>query len=718
MLTSKEASRSGIAPMRESSVKAYVGASVMIMLCSFSPLLLSAPRFMHALGIPLSIVLIIISAAYSIYAQITLSEAAYHMASSSLIDLLSRIFRPWVYHITAICTFLTYTPAPEILALVNQTLGAYSQIANVANKIDPLIYVVVKVLYCIVILPFTFLPRGIIHGFTIGCAIAGFLFIVMFLCVCITYGDWQESNYIHSYKHDPPSLPMTPFEFRIRPGVFSPFYYIYVFWVSPTLIGQQNKQRGSYSSRYRWAVSTIFLTVCVTLILTFGISLVSVYFFDGTCTAVDVDCLLLQDNYIVSLIYRDAASDEYIMPYGALIFMILYTASLVLVAVVKTVTLGNMAIPYISKLIRKHVDNHTTFQESTCLQTLYKLAGYSPKLPIGRTLSEPALMSLRTQKTDKGTDIPYRKYYLYILVSGPIVCFTLALTLIVPDLAVLSSLTATVLGSVVCIVIPLIVRYKLSYLRSMSTGRNVDLCAIAARYRENNISDNDSSASSALLDFYSSDTSLSSSSSYSNITGLSKSDNLIDKEKCGLRRTPTNKSLRSIASYSKATGSGSRRDLRLKGSGVERDILAITKRNRDSKISIHKEITEDDLESVQPCDGNASISQLDTFKSVASRMREKKMTVDDAISGIDGSAELEYETLTEEVSFACSQNTEKLTMNHTKYAVGIVIMGTLPDFSRVEIVASRAKKVTFLIFIIAALGITLASFIFQLTIIF
>lgn len=704
--------------MRESSVKAYVGGSIMIMLCSFSPLLLAAPRFMHALGIPFSIVLIIVSAAYSIYAQIVLSEAAYHMVSSSLIDLLSRIFRPWVYHVAAICVMLTYAPAPEILALVDQTLGAYAQITNATRKIDPLIYVTVKVLYCIVILPFTFLPRGILHGFSTGCTVAGVLFIIMFFCVCVVYGDWRKSGYVYSYKHDPPFLPMDPFEFRIRPGAFSPFYYVYCFWISPTLVGQQNKQLGSYLSRYRWAVGTIFLTVTVTLLLTFGISLISVFFFDGTCTAVDLDCLLLQDNYIMSLVYRDASSEEYVMPYGVTIFMILYTASLVLVAIVKTVVLGNMAIPYISKIIGKRADGHTTFRESACLLSLYKLAGYSPKLPVGRTLSEPELTSLHAQKNEGGKSIPCKTRFLYILVSGPAICFTLALTLMVPDLTIISSLTATVVGSVVCVLVPLLVRYKLPYLRSMSTGRNVDLCAIAARYRENNASDDDSSVSSALLDFYSSDTSLSSSSSYSNITAPSKSDNFTDRERHGLRKTPTSKSLRSIASYSKATGSGSKRDLRLRGSGVEKDILAITKRNRDSKVSIHKEITEDDLESMQPCSGNASISQLDTFKSVASRMKEKKILVDDVVSGADGGAEIEYETFTEETSFECSQNTEKAIVEHAQYAVGIVIMGALPDFSRVKITTSRAKKVTFLILVIATLGIALVSLVFQFTIIF
>ncbi|EFO64124.1 Hypothetical protein GLP15_430 [Giardia lamblia P15] len=718
MLTAKEASHSGVAPMRESSVKAYIGASTLILFCSFSPLLLAAPRFMHALGIPLSVVLMLLSAAYSVYAQVILAEAAYHMVSSSLLDLLSRVLRPWAYHFAAVSTMLTYIPAPEILALVDQTLGVYAQLSQLTQKVDSLVYVLIKLLYCIVVvLPFTLLPRGTLHGLTIGCAVAGFLFIVVFLCVCIVYGDWHGTGYIRSYRHDSPPAPLVPFEFHVKPGIFSPFYYVYCLWISPTLVGQQNKQQGSYSSRYRWAASTTFLTVGVILVLSFGISIVSVFFFDGTCTAVDTDCILLRGNYIMSLIYRDPFSKEYIMPFGVLVIVILYTASLVLVAVVKVIVLGNMLIPYISKIIRRKSDNPTVTQENAWLVSLHKLAGYSPKLPVGRTLSEPELARLHAQGSKEKSSVPCKTRLLYLLISGPIVCFTLALTLIIPDLTIISSLTATVVGSIVCVFVPLVIRYKLPYLRRMSAGRNIDLCAIAARYRENNISDGESSDSSALLDFYSSETSSSSSSSCSGTTTLSKCDSIPDRERQGLRKSAASKSLRSITLYSKAAEPGTRREPR-KGAAVERDILAVTKRNRGSRTSVHREITEDDLESIQPCNREASISQLDTFKSVTSRMKERKMLIDDAFSGVDGSVELGYETIAKDVVLTGPQNSEKVSLEHTQYAVGIVIMGTLPDFSHVKIIASRTKKIAFLILMTVSLGLAVISLIFQFVILF
>lgn len=718
MLTAKEASHSGVAPMRESSVKAYVGASTLILFCSFSPLLLAAPRFMHVLGIPLSVVLMLLSAAYSVYAQIVLAEAAYHMASSSLVDLLARVLRPWAYHFAAISTMLTYLPAPEILALVDQTLGAYAQLSQLTQKVDPIVYILIKLLYCIVvILPFTLLPRGTLHGLTIGCAVAGFLFIIVFLCVCVVYGDWRRTGYVHSYRHDPPPAPLVPFEFHTKPGVFSPFYYLYCLWISPTLIGQQNKQQGSYSSRYRWAASTIFFTVGVILVLSFGVSIVSVLFFDGTCTAVDTDCILLQDNYVMSLVYRDPFSKEYIMPFGVLVIMILYTASLVLVAVVKIIVLGNMLIPYASKVIRRKPDNSAVAQENVWLASLHKLAGYSPKLPIGRTLSEPELACLHAQGNKEKGSIPCRTRLLYLLVSGPIICFTLALTLVIPNLTILSSLAASVLGSIVCVLVPLVIRYKLPYLRRMSAGRNIDLCAIAARYRENNILDDESSDSSALLDFYSSETSSSSGSSCSGTTTPSKCDGIPDRERQSLRKSTASKSLRSITLYSKAAEPGTRREPR-KGAAVEKDILAVTRRNIESKASLHREITEDDLESIEPCNREASISQLDTFKSVTSRMKEKKMLIDDTLSGMDGSVELGYETIAKDVVLAGPQGSEKISLEHTQYAVGIVVMGTLPDFSRVKIIAPRTKKITFLILMMVSLGLTVTSLIFQFILLF
>lgn len=718
MLTAKEASHSGIAPMRESSVKAYISASTIIILCSFSPILLAAPRFMHALGIPLSVALMVLSAAYSIYAQVILSEAAYHMASSSIMDLLSRVFRPWMYHFTVVSTLLMYTPAPEILTLVDQTLSIYAQFSQLAERISSLAYVLAKLIYClIVILPFTLLPRSALHGLTIGCTVAGSLFIIVFLCLCVIYGDWRKSGYIGSYRHDSPPAPLMPFEFRIKPGVFSPFYYVYCFWISPTLMGQQNKQRGSYSSRYRWAVSTIFLTVTCILTLSFGISILSVFFFDGSCTAVDVDCLLLRDDYITSLIYRDPSSEKYIMPFGVIMFLILYTASLVLVAIVKTIVLGNMLIPYISQIIRRNSDNYTAVREHSWLLSLHQLAGYSPKLPVGRTLSEPELAGLYAHTNKGAKSIPFRTRFLYLVVSGPVVCFSLALTLMIPSLTIIASLTASAVGSIVCVFVPLAIRYKLPYLRNMSAGRNIDLCAIAARYRENNVSDGESSDSSALLDFYSSETISSTDSSYSSTTAPSRCDSVVGREKQGMRKSSTSKSLRSITSYSKAVETGNKKEPR-KGAAADRDILAVTKRNRESQVSIHKEITEDDLESVQPCSKEASISQLDTFKSVASRMREKRMLIDGTFSNIDGSVEMDYGAMKEEISLVGSRDTEKSPLDHTQYAVGIVVMGALPDFSCVKITAPRVKKVTFLILITVLLGLTVASLVFQIALIF
>ncbi|TNJ28557.1 hypothetical protein GMRT_12721 [Giardia muris] len=448
--------RSAVRSVVELRRKQHVATLIVSFLEALTPALVAAPKTMVYAGIPVSVVLMLLSIAFSIYSQVRISEATFHMSADSLTDLVKRLFRPSVRLFFDIFRILGKLPVGELCVAGDFLYGAIAFICDISTL--PLSYLVFSkmMLGMFILFPLLFVPvRGMQWLIKVS-AMAGVGMLLCLVSLISLYGIWSHSGYIANYKKPKPSLPIAPYEGLTSGAVFAPFFYINAFFVSGGLCRWQNTLTGINSQRMVAGWIYIFVTVFLLSALYLILQLIGVSMFDRQCTSASIGCLPLKGNVFMSINYKDEVDDQYIINVGVIICYLLYALILLVTSAPRLLqasyeTIWNIRPAWLEGFLQAH-------SRRSCMSSLAQM-----------------------------------------VITLPVLVLTILLASLFPDVSVFYSLQSTIIGAVLGVFLPLAIIYKLPVLRCSSLGRSIDECVLAQKIYMLRSFQGDSSSSA--LDF-------------------------------------------------------------------------------------------------------------------------------------------------------------------------------------------------------------------------